>query len=153
MTQEIRLPHIDFKEIRIESLCKTDIDISTLSIDRVASTVLINEQDSILAKIVGLESDCSYTPIDGNGCYISLLEYAPNIPPFSIGDLIQAFTYGVQYGTKECDDTLVYKYNYLWFDVEDVSRSILTRFFGDRLEEVFSDEHIHVNRMRFFDSV
>lgn len=144
MTQESKLPKIEFKEIRKESFCNTDIDKSILAIDRVASTVLMNEKNSIVAKIVGLESDCDYTPIDGRGCYISLLEYAPNIPPFSIGDLIQAFTYGVQYGIKENGDGFVYKYNYLWFDLKDISRSILIRFYGERLEEVYSNEHTHV---------
>ena len=149
MTQEILLPQIEFKEIRKESCCNTDIDKSTLAIDRVASTVLMNENNSIVAKIVGLESDCDYTPIDGRGCYISLLEYTPNIPPFSIGDLIQAFTYGVQYGIKENGDSFVYKYNYLWFDLKDISRSILTRFYGERLQEVFSDADVHVFIFRF----
>lgn len=148
MTQEIKLPHIKFIEIRKKSLCSTDIDASALAIDRVASTVLMNEKDSIVAKIVGIESDCVYTPIDGRGCYISLLEYAPNIPPFSIGDLIQAFTYGVQYEIKENGDGFVYKYNYLWFDLEDISRSILIRFYGERLEEVYSNEHTHVFAFR-----
>lgn len=149
MTQEIRLPHIDFKEIRKESLCKTDFDKSTLAVDRVASTVLLNEQDSIVAEIIGIESNCSYIPIDGRGCYISLLKYAPNIPPFSIGDLIQAFTYGVQYGLKEYEDSFAYKYNYLWFDLENASRSILIRFYGERLKEVYSNEHMHVYVLRF----
>lgn len=144
MTQEIRLPVVKFKEIKRASFEGLEIESSGSAIDIVASTVLINEKDEIVGRIVGIETDCPYTPMEGCGCYIQSLEYAANLPPFSIGDLIQALTYGALYGQFQTENGMQYKYNYLWFDLNSVNNSHLLSFYGNNIQEVFTDGVIHV---------
>jgi hypothetical protein len=146
MTIERKLPGKDFKELKKKSLCDFNIDYLPFFIDTVASTLMFNEDDDLLAEIIGKESDCDYCPVDGRGCHIELLEYAENVPDSSLGELLRAFYYGVRFGILDTPEGAVQKYNYIWFDIADTANSPLLSYYGKSAEEVctVSDTGIHV---------
>lgn len=153
MTKEIRFSEIQFTELIKKSLCNTNDDNYGAAIDKIASKVIVNEKNIMAAIIIGIETDCSYTPIAGNGCYIGLIKYASNIPKFEIDDLIRLFTNGVLYGIKQIGERdYIRKYNYIWFDLENISNSSLLSYYNEKyeenMEEVYSDDEKHVYVIR-----
>lgn len=160
MTKEIQLGEIQFKELIKKSLCDVNFGNYGKAVEKVASKVIVNEKNIVAGVIIGIETDCSYTPIAGNGCYIWLLEYASNIPNFDVYDLIRLFTNGVFFfGIKENEDgdgdgDYIRKYDYIWFDLEDISKSSIFSYYkenyGKNMEEVYSGDegHVYVVRLK-----
>lgn len=149
MTKEIQFGEIQFKELIVKSLCETNYDNYGAAVDKIASKVIVNEKNIMAAIIIGIETDCIYTPIDGRGCYIDLIKYASNIPKFEIDDLIRLLTNGVLYGIKQTEDGYyIRKYDYIWFDLEDIFTSSILSYYKEKyeenMEEVYSDDEKHV---------
>ena len=150
MTKEIQFDEIQFKELIKKSLCDVNFGNYGKAVDKIASKVIVNEENIIAGVIIGIETDCSYTPIAGNGCHIELIEYASNIPNFELYDLIRLFTNGVLlFVIKENEDgDYIRKYDYIWFDLEDISKSSIFSYYKEKyegnMEEVYSDDEVHV---------
>ena len=156
MTKEIQLGEIQFKELTKKSLCDVNFGNYGKAVEKVASKVIVNEENIIAGLIIVIETDCSYTPIAGNGCHIELIEYASNIPNFEVYDLIRLFTNGVLFfGIKENEDgdgDCIRKYDYIWFDLEDISKSSIFSYYKEKykgnMEEVYSEDDLHVYVVR-----
>lgn len=157
LTIERMLPSIEFKEIdRKKVFYLEDFDNST-AMDRVASSVLLNEDNAVMGKIIGKEKSCPYMSIQGCGCYIAIFEYAENVPDFDVVALLKDFTSACCYAIK-CDlekDRFVYKYNYMWFTAENdnIATSTLLGYYGPNAEKIHSDNKIHVYAVPVRDEV